>query len=196
MLTKLEPEKEEQGEDKEDKEEEEEEEEENVETSTTLTTPLVTPITEHLEDKETQEEFGKPSKIAIMVNKLASNCAEDPAALEQLERQIDSCQDILVNSCKEFEVILQCLTDVKESACHLFDMASFEYDLNAFLIERYNIAPFASDCLPYKKLQGHIFQTSTKLCSQNYITEQKVKKEECSIVEEHNLILQVKFKSR
>ena len=149
-------------------------------------------------NKKTKEnaETKNALTVSILPIYLASNCAENSDVLQQIEREISLCQDVLVNTCEEFAVMVKCLTNVKERACHLVDMPSFEYDLNAFLIKTYKSVPFSSECPPYKKLRRNIFNLSTKRCSQNYITEEKAKKEKCSTIEKHNLVLQVKFKSR
>ena len=144
------------------------------------------------EDSETQNAL----TVSILPIYLASNCAETPDVLQKIEREISLCQEVLVNTCEEFEVMVKCLTNVKEKACHLVDMPSFEYDLNAFLVKNYKTGPFSSECLPYKTLERNVFTISTKRCSQSYITEERAKKKKCSTIEKHNLILQVKFKSR
>ena len=131
---------------------------------------------------------------SVLINKMASSCAKNQSLLELLEGEINSCHNIVANTCEEFKVAMHCILDAGYKTCHLIDMTSFENDLKAFLIETYQAAPFASECSPYRKLRRTIFHMSTKLCSQNYIDKEKIKKEECSTVMEHNLKLQLQIK--
>ena len=88
------------------------------------------------------------------------------------------------------------MSDLQQIRCHYFDMPSFETDIHAHLIENYGSVFSISQCASYANIQGNILQASTKLCSQTYIDKEKVKKQECSSVEEHNMILQIKFQER
>ena len=130
----------------------------------------------------------------LSINKVSSICAKDQSGLKQLSGEIHLCQNIIANSCEEFTVAVQCLLDAGQKTCSFINMPSFEEHLRAFLIETYQAAPFASDCSLYRKLQGNIFHMSTDLCSQNYIDDEKVKKEECSIATAHNIKLQLQVK--
>ena len=157
------------------------------------TPPATTPGTEpHHEENWISE----PKFKAITIDRIAQNCAKDLAEVSWLIKQIKTCHNRVANDCAEFEVVFQCLSDIKDNHCHIFDMSSFESDLHAHLIENYKDSSIKEECVTYENLYGNIFQTSTNLCSQNYIDEEKRRKQECSTVEEHILILQVRFPSR
>ena len=160
------------------------------------TTPLTTPIENLIEPKDHKKLNQKRRHVVMTINKLATNCAKNVTEIDQLENEIELCHNFSVGTCEEFEIIFQCLVDVQHQKCHLFDMPSFETALHAYLIERYADSSFSTQCLAYKNLQGNIFHTSVRLCSLNYINEQRIKKQECSTVEEHNMMLQIRFQAR
>ena len=159
-----------------------------------VTTPPAT--TPSIEPHDEVNSISEPKFKAITIDRLAQNCAKDVAEVSWLKKQIEKCHNRVANDCAEFEVIFRCLSDIKDNQCHLFDMSSFESDVHAHLIENYKDSSIEEECVTYENLYGNIFQTSTNLCSQNYIDEEKRRKQECSTVEEHILILQVRFPSR
>ena len=166
---------------------------------TSATTPITTPSFMEFEELESNlrvDLIKQPKFAFISLNRLANNCATEKDDLPKLKEEIKACHKVIANNCEGFHVVLQCLVDFQQRRCHLFDMASFESDLHAHLIENYEHTSFASECKAFANIHGNIFHTSTRLCSQNHIDEEKLKKKECSTVEEHNLVLQVKFKHR
>ena len=169
-----------------------------AESSSEYTTPITTPSSEGFNEFERVEvsQSTKPNYEHITIDRLAKNCAKEGNELKQLKNEIQICHKAIVGNCKEFETVLQCLVDLKHTWCHLFDMPSFETDIHAHLIENYDSSFLLSQCDSYANIQGNIFHASTKLCSQNYIDTEKVKKQECSTVEENNMILQIKFQDR
>ena len=166
---------------------------------TSATTPITTPSFSEFEELELnlrEDLTNQPKFVFISLNRLSNNCATEKDDLPKLKEEIKACHKAIANNCEEFSDVLQCLVDFQHRRCHLFDMASFESDLHAHLIENYEHRSFVSECEAFANIRGNIFHTSTKLCSQNHIDEEKLKKKECSTVEEHNLVLQVKFQYR
>ena len=166
---------------------------------TSATTPITTPTIGDIEVFKEELDVGlitRPKFEFISLDRLVDNCANKNDDLHVLKTEIEMCHKVKANSCEDFSSILKCFTNFQKIRCHLFDMASFESDLHAHLIENYEHALFVPECETFDTLQGNIFHTSTRLCSQNHIDKEKLKKKECSTVEEHNLVLQVKFQSR
>ena len=169
------------------------------EPSSFVTTPITTSSSSEVEEFEEVLEVDlitRPKFEFISLERLVNNCVNEKDDIKILRNEIETCHKYIANSCDDFSSVLKCFEKFQQSRCHLFDMASFESDLHAHLIENYEHAVFASECEAFSNLYGNIFQTSTRLCSQNHIDKEKLKKKECSTVEEHNLVLQIKFQSR
>ena len=165
------------------------------EPSTAATTPITTPTLSEVEDFEV-DLIIRPKFEFISLDRLVNNCLNEKDDINVLRNDVETCHKFVANSCEGFTSVLKCFEKFQQDRCHLFDMGSFEADLHAHLIENYEHSSFASECEAFSRLQGNIFHTSTRLCSQNHIDREKIKKKECSTVEEHNLILQIKFQSR
>lgn len=162
------------------------------------TTPITTPSGEEFGDfeKVARGETNEPKYGLITIDRLAKNCAKDENELKQLKNEIQTCHKEIIRNCKEFDTVFQCLMYLQNIRCHLFDMASFEKDIHTHLIENYESSFLVSQCASYVNIQGNIFHASTKLCTQNYIDKEKIKQQECSTIEEHNMILHIKFQDR